>query len=1261
MRRRLTTFTAPQLTDEERFNVASYFTHRARYSREAFERRLNAEVNERTYRVPDLQPPTMDDANPSVSETIRHAENYSMAAGHEALQRLRTSAEARRRYIDPRQLRLQRYTEHMVVDGTPMDQQARLVHRVFALREAWQSLHVHELWAATMASVIEMVPGERLDSRLTVQVALINTTALEVDDQFFAAIRPLASVGGSNLDELSLTVFGMFMSNLNKVIDQDRVAKTGSDRLVMNMEYEAIQVAVLMHDYRAGRLGAPWTDLLSPEQPIRTVEIAGCVCLLKEPSKPYYCLLEALNLMDERATIASLERDLHITGELTGPLPFHCIKQLAYQRGWRVFLYHAKSPNVRARCVDKAGSPNALLSIHVLLLEDGENSHYFPIITRTVKKLCIRCGVRFTATHSCNAGVMGYYQRQVLKKKTKTAEMAGPVRSVDDTLWDRWCNDYDRTYCFYDMETAEFEDSAIFTVYHVGALFVYKDEQGALTKEYRSWYGADDHRVLEQFMTAVMSESLKRGHPVKLVSHNGARFDAFFLVRWYLEYTMLQRRTCPEHPNPWPLIGRGEERTMGITLGAFKTLEAVNEERTYGFVHFDMYLHLARSLNVLAKTFLGADNGKDYFPHSFLKSKVAEEVLAYRGERPPVSFFQPKSGPRLTEEDLDAAGLSRTDFDLRALSERYLRQDIELTFRVFQAYASGVSVQFDRPATEWGLVSNCVTLSQMTYRCWLRFLTTKIPEVGAQILCPKEATYDIIMQAMYGGRVYPSITKHEVGPKEAGWVQADICSMYPSAMMSDRFPLGAAQELDEMKLHEYNDMISTEMLEKVEELLPIGIYWCDVEPNPHLTEPVLPHRESKGGLQWTLEKRHQYLTSVDMITGLRCGYKIQIDPTYSSLIWTTEGNMFKGYVDRLFALKQQATVDRDPVKRELAKLMMNALYGKLLQSTVYTEVHAVPTESAGSYLQGVLDQGNMSWVSTSAGSSYLILSLRPDKAKAPSNYPTQLGVFTLAYSRRIFTNFLRTASPDFDRLCRWRPGQESPVVAGEPPVPVMAYNDTDSGLIPEASWQRVVAAGMEGDALGDGETAFLSNDLGPKARVMGWVAPAPKTYILRVKDGKDGKPYKIRMKGVHMDPEKQADPFYVENIYEQMKLYIDDPSRRPPELNFGFSVFKRTLNRVNPREADRDRRQSMAFTIYTSEIRRALRSVFRGRRLTPTPDFPNFTMPRLKPLTEDAVLDSESDVDLDPWSPPSPPPWPSTRTRTPEGSPLPVEWRAGSD
>lgn len=1215
---RLRYVSAPPLTADERFNVAAYFSRPGRLDRALWERQVHEQVNEAYYRVPQLQPAHLTGLS-SLSHVIQAPDLFSRSAGAAMLDSLRQHPQARAAFIDRRPLTIAGLNAQLSnPNAEELDARARLLHGVFALaEETWTMVNVHELWGAAMAGALEIVPPAGLNQRMTMQLSLISADIDAPDDEqrHYQSVWKLNAVSGNGIEELALAMFGSLLSRLGTSVQREQEAEEGSsDRRLLTVEYKAIQVAVLMHDYRGGQLSEPWLTLVRPPNPpIRTVEVAGCICLLKEPSKPYYCLLEALNLLDDGATIPWLEEKLGIQGELTREISFVSLHKIALERGWRLFLYESSSPANNAKCVGELGKVNAFKCMHLLLMDH----HYFPILSRSLKKMCVHCGDRFLASHACTRSGPGYYARVVKKQKVKNIELSSAVMDVHDGIWEKWCNDYDQTYCFYDLETAEFEGSALFTVYHVGALFVYKDDVGALESVYKSWYGANDHELLKGFMSEVMAVSRERRHPVRLVSHNGARFDAFFLTRWYLEYALLTQGT----EDPWPLIGQRATKSLGIHVGALKTLRAVDEDGVYGFLHFDMYLHLARSLDALAKTFLGEGantEGKDYFPHSFLKGKKAEEVLAYRGERPPLEHFQRRAGPPVTEEMLDEAGLSRTDFDLRALSERYLRQDVELTFRVFKAYATGVSEQFGRPATEWGLVSNNITLSQMTYRCWLRFLACEREEMAKQIICPKGRTYDIIMQAMYGGRVYPSILQHEVPLGSERWVQADICSMYPSAMMSEQFPLGVPQELDEMKMNEFNDLMESYQLEDLERVLPLGIYWCKVDPNPYLTEPVIPHRPmvhgKKQGLRWTLEVRDQYLTSVDMITALRCGYRIKILAEYTSIIWMRQGNMFKGYVDELFKLKKKATVEKNPVKRELAKLMMNALYGKLLQSAVYPEVHAVPIAEAGEYLQAIVDKGESSWVGTNAGTSYLFLTITPNRATALFSYPTQLGVFTLAHSRRIFVNFLRTASPDYDRLCRWRPGRVDP--RGPVLLPTLAYNDTDSGLIPESYWYNLVHAGMVGDELGNGETAYVSNDLGENARVLGWVAPAPKTYILRVQKGQESS-YKVRMKGIHVSPEKVADPFYVKNVYDHMKRFINDPSIRPPELSFDFGAFHRTLNRVPRTEAARDMSQSMAFTIYTTQITRALRKVHKGRLLTPTEDYPFMTMPRRKTAEEE--------------------------------------------
>ena len=66
---------------------------------------------------------------------------------------------------------------------------------------------------------------------------------------------------------------------------------------------------------------------------------------------------------------------------------------------------------------------------------------------------------------------------------------------------------------------------------------------------------------------------------------------------------------------------------------------------------------------------------------------------------------------------------------------------------------------------------------------------------------------------------------------------------------------------------------------------------------------------------------------------IEIGYQVTFKNT--CLIWDKTGDVFKTYVSKYYKMKSDAEHEDNDVKRSIAKLLLNALYGKTLQKAIY--------------------------------------------------------------------------------------------------------------------------------------------------------------------------------------------------------------------------------------------------------------------------------------------------------------------------------------
>lgn len=218
-------------------------------------------------------------------------------------------------------------------------------------------------------------------------------------------------------------------------------------------------------------------------------------------------------------------------------------------------------------------------------------------------------------------------------------------------------------------------------------------------------------------------------------------------------------------------------------------------------------------------------------------------------------------------------------------------------------------------------------------------------------------------QALYGGRTNAT----RLFCNEGDMRYVDVCSLYPYVLKYKPFPMGHPE-------------IITDHFQDVRSYF--GLVQCRILPPRGLYHPVLPYRTG-GKLLFPLcrtcaEKRPQdphyrcqhtdserfligtWVTS-ELQKALECGYQIQ----HIYEVWhfpQSSCNLFRGYIDTFLKIKQEASgyppdcqteeqqraymndifrreklvlnpleIEKNPVKRTIAKLFLNCLWGKFAQ------------------------------------------------------------------------------------------------------------------------------------------------------------------------------------------------------------------------------------------------------------------------------------------------------------------------------------------
>ena len=440
----------------------------------------------------------------------------------------------------------------------------------------------------------------------------------------------------------------------------------------------------------------------------------------------------------------------------------------------------------------------------------------------------------------------------------------------------------------------------------------------------------------------------------------------------------------------------------------------------------------------------------------------------------------------------------------------YLKSDVMSLKELTEAYVDTCESDYIASPTKY------VTLSSYAENVW----KSHIDSDDCIIEVPDMEKQDFIRQSVYGGRTYPcrrhfqsshyqTIKDNETDTvkceqiyremlKSGDYIfNGDINSQYPACMagcelMGTKYPSGFSKwiidDADKCKF----------IFDKGKKL---GIYEISfICPNKKLRHPILPRKKyiqrkngSKSfvGVEWSLTDGIGVYNTVDIQNAIKFGYQIKF--LGRALVWKTKSSdIFDTYIHTVYNNKVNATKNKNKVKRAIAKLMMNSLYGKTLQRPMdKTDVLVKRIEDVEKFLVGhVLTDWEI--VENEDGIvDHMLLSGDKINPLKIAKKPVHLGSFVLGYSRRLWLKFLEGIDPTIE-------------------TQITTYLDTDSLHILGKHFKILKQKGMiDNEKLG-----FLSNDCDNGALIINEVNLSPKCYMYECLD-RDGKVYCVmKSKGI---------------------------------------------------------------------------------------------------------------------------------------------------
>ena len=448
-------------------------------------------------------------------------------------------------------------------------------------------------------------------------------------------------------------------------------------------------------------------------------------------------------------------------------------------------------------------------------------------------------------------------------------------------------------------------------------------------------------------------------------------------------------------------------------------------------------------------------------------------------------------------------------------------------------------------------ITDYLTISSLSYACWNRYIfelnkkLEKSDRISIEI--PNKEKYDFMKKSVFGGRCnaikkeYKTRSEfkdyEELMESEDFIFNADVSSLYPTAMagyehLDVNYPVGVSRWSDKPELEFNNDKH--------------GFYNVNYIPPKNINYPVLPCRLENGGIQWNLLPGSGIYTNVDIQDALTVGYEIKfID---RCLVYDqTIKNLFSNYILFWYNIKsiedKKIESERNNSRRNIAKLIMNGLYGKMLQKAHFKQT--LIANNMAEIFKFMDDYTLTDWTILTETKILLVGEAKEDKENEIITKPAQYGAFVLSYSRRVMLFYNKLLSPDLTEFN-------------------VSYTDTDSLHIHASDYYRLNELGF----IRNGELGFLSNDIKKGGMIFYEKNLGAKNYLYKCIDNENNIKTVMKTKGI---PKKQLnESFYkiesgeVEfNTMKKIRFHVTSNEQKKglEYLNIYHSKITRKFNK----------------------------------------------------------------------------------------------------
>jgi DNA polymerase family B len=454
----------------------------------------------------------------------------------------------------------------------------------------------------------------------------------------------------------------------------------------------------------------------------------------------------------------------------------------------------------------------------------------------------------------------------------------------------------------------------------------------------------------DELCTFLKENLLKRKYDYyKVYIHNASYFDYIFMID-----TLTKLGDVKILPR--------DNKILKITL---KYTPNNNSSRKCTLIFYDSMLILQTALRDLPKGF-NMDIGKDYFPFGFMNYKEVD--FNYRGPVPKIEDFLGKISP--TEYKKYCENHKNKEWVFKDELIKYCELDTIVLYKILEKFNDEIYSMFKIDFTKYPTLP---ALSFAIYRSNYMPKDTIPKIIGTHHYTLKQAYYGGITEAYkpYGR----SIKSY------------DVNSLYPSVMHDYEMPVGIP----------YRFIGDITLMDK--NIPRFGSFRARIKTPLDIKCPPLPvkfkTREGKRTI-FPVGEWEGWYVSEELKNKIKYGYEVEILEGYLF----DKKNIFSDFIKDLYKIK--STYDSTNPKYQIAKLLMNSLYGRFGLNPEERETEIVSSDESDLII------ANKKQVTiTPLLSGSVIISYDKDSEDVKiDNISVSISSFISAYSRNVMTHYL---------------------------------------------------------------------------------------------------------------------------------------------------------------------------------------------------------------------------------------------------------------